>query len=159
MGSGESTAVTIELPNTGVNAGTYGSANKLSAFTVDAQGRITSASETEFLNLILNDTSELYSDSVSLTTTSSNQVIDTFSSSEYNTAKYLIQSKHNTQVHSSEVLIIHNGVDVNISEYGVIYTDVILHTISASLSAGNIQVTVTPVNTNTSFSFIRTTLV
>jgi hypothetical protein len=37
--------VTINLDNTSVTSGTYGAANKVATFTVDAQGRLTSASE------------------------------------------------------------------------------------------------------------------
>lgn len=46
-GSGsENASINIDLPNSGVTAGSYGSASTVPVITVDAQGRITSASTT-----------------------------------------------------------------------------------------------------------------
>jgi hypothetical protein len=43
-GGGTSGAVTLDLANTAVTAGNYGAANTVATFTVDAQGRLTAAS-------------------------------------------------------------------------------------------------------------------
>ena len=60
MGSGESAAVTVDLPNTGVNAGTYGSSTQLATLTVDAQGRITSASQNSLSTSNVTEGTNLY---------------------------------------------------------------------------------------------------
>jgi hypothetical protein len=60
MGSGESAAVTVDLPNTGVNAGTYGSSTQLASVTVDAQGRITSASQNSLSTSNVTEDTNLY---------------------------------------------------------------------------------------------------
>jgi len=45
-GGGTSGTVTLNLANTAVTAGNYGAANSVATFTVDAQGRLTNASNT-----------------------------------------------------------------------------------------------------------------
>jgi hypothetical protein len=44
--------ITVTLENTAVSAGTYGSSTKSASFTVDAQGRLTAASETDLVTTL-----------------------------------------------------------------------------------------------------------
>jgi hypothetical protein len=44
--------ITVDLDNTAVTSGTYGSGTKSATFTVDAQGRITSASDTDIASTL-----------------------------------------------------------------------------------------------------------
>ena len=55
-----------------------------------------------------------------LTSTSANQVVDTFSGSRYRTAKYVVQMTSGTRYHSTEVILIHDGTTVYMTEYGTI---------------------------------------
>lgn len=88
----------------------------------------------------------------------SNQVVDTFSSTQFRTAKYLIQSLNDTDIHSVEVLLSHNDVDVFLTEYATLKSNTDLISISASLQSNTVALTVTPSTTNTIIDFIRTSL-
>ena len=96
---------------------------------------------------------------VDLTTTTANQVIDSFPAASYRTSKYIIQAVCDTVgLHSTEIILIHDGSTVYITEYGTIFTDSSLFTIDANITAGAVNLTVTPVNPNTSFDVVRTSL-
>ena len=98
---------------------------------------------------------------VALTTTAANQVIDTFSAVDYRSSKYIIQAVcDGVGIHSTEVLIIHNGATVYITEYATLFTGTSLFTVDASIvgDPAEVQVTVTPTNANTTFDVVRTSL-
>lgn len=92
-----------------------------------------------------------------LSTTSSNQVIDTFPVSGYRSVKYLVQMSHaSAGYHSTEVLLIHDGTNTYQTEYATIYTASSLGTIDSDISAGSVRILVTPTNANTTVKTIRT---
>ena len=98
---------------------------------------------------------------VALTTTTANQVIDSFSAVDYRTSKYVIQAVcDGVGIHSTEVMIIHDGASVYISEYATIYTNGSLFTVDASIvgDPAQVEVTVTPTNANTTIDVVRTSL-
>ena len=90
-------------------------------------------------------------------TTITQQTIDTFSASALRTAKYLVQIEHDSdsKYHSSELLLTHNGSQVYITEYAMVTTDSSLGEFDASISGGNVTLTLTPSYTNTSFKSKR----
>jgi hypothetical protein len=95
----------------------------------------------------------------SLTTTTSDQVVDIFDKSEYRTVKYLVQATQGSNVHCTEVVMTHDDNDVYKNEYGTFYTDNSLITVSATIDASNVSLVVTPTYTNTTIDFIRTSLI
>ena len=85
----------------------------------------------------------------SLSTTSANQVVDTFNKTVSRTAKYVVQMTQGTRYHSQEVLLIHDGTTVSMVEYADIYTESDLGTVDASISGDLVQLNVSPNYTNT----------
>lgn len=104
---------------------------------------ITSLSKASFLE------GEIDSAQAALTTTDSDQIVDTFASATYRTAKYLIQMTQNSRYHVSEVLLVHDGTTVYTTQYAEIYTESDLGTIDADISAGVVRLLVTPNYANT----------
>lgn len=97
--------------------------------------------------------------STSLTATTADQVVDSFSAINYRTAKYLISMSHATLgYHATEVLVIHDGTNVYMTEYGTIWTQASLGTYSGSIVSGMVRLTVTPINTNTTVKLQRITV-
>jgi len=94
-----------------------------------------------------------------LTTTEADQTIDTYDKTIYRTAKYLIQAIAIADVHATEVLITHNDIDVFITEYATIYSSATpLISVTGIIDANNVIVKVTPLNTDTTIDFVRTSL-
>jgi hypothetical protein len=94
-----------------------------------------------------------------LTTTVSNQAVDSFAASEYRTVKYLIQAVSGSHVHSTEVLVMHNDTDTFITEYATMHSSVSpLITVTATLESGVVYLKVTPANINTTVDFARTSI-
>ncbi|CAB4167296.1 hypothetical protein UFOVP1666_55 [uncultured Caudovirales phage] len=97
-------------------------------------------------------------DSIALTTTAANQIVNTFYSTAWSTAKYMCQVKYSTHIHATEILLMHNGVNVYITEYGTMYSGASLGTFTADLSGGLIRLKFSPVNVNTTIKFKLVTI-
>jgi hypothetical protein len=85
------------------------------------------------------------------------QIIDTFSSAEFRTVKYLVQLEHDSdnKYHSSEIILTHNGTDVFLTEYAEVKTDSSLGIFNANIVNNNITITLSPSYTNTDFKAKR----
>ena len=92
---------------------------------------------------------EVIAFSTALTTTAVNQSVDSFPHADYRTAKYLIQMTSGSSYQSTEVLIMHDGTDVYITEYATIASSTTLGTVSAVLVGSSLVLRVSPVNANT----------
>lgn len=105
------------------------------------------------------DSEGLIASELAASTTASGQIIDTFKSNTYRTAKYIVSMSHATAgYHATEVLLVHDGTTVHMTEYGTIYTSSSLGTLNASILTGNVRLTVTPTNTNTTIKAKRITV-
>jgi hypothetical protein len=72
-GGGTSGAVTLDLANTTVTAGSYGYANTTQSFTVDAQGRLTAATQNQ-ISIAAYQVNDLSSSAVTSLTGTANEV-------------------------------------------------------------------------------------
>lgn len=86
--------------------------------------------------------------SASLTTTAQ-QFVDKFSIYDYRSAKYFVQMTSGTDYHTSEVMVLHDGTNVYLTEYATMYTNNSLGIISADIQNGFVRLLVTPTNNTT----------
>jgi hypothetical protein len=107
----------------------------------------------------VNDFSDQGDASTSLTATTADQVVDTIVASTYRSVKYIVQMTEGTDYHTTEVLIVHDGTDTYMTEYGTMFTSASLGTISSDISSGNLRLLVSPVSTNTTVIVHKTMLV
>lgn len=71
------------------------------------------------------------------------QVTDSWSATNYRSAKYIIQVTQGTDFQTSEFLVLHNGTTTVSTEYGVLYTNTPLCSISSDVSGGNVRLLIT----------------
>jgi hypothetical protein len=111
-----------------------------------------STSSNAVLPLVNADVTSAY---LTTSTTSANQVVDSFSSTTYRTAKYLIQATSGTSYHSCEALVIHDGTTASLVVYGDVKTGSSLMTLDADVSGGNVRLLATPSNADTTIKAVR----
>jgi hypothetical protein len=96
----------------------------------------------------------------SLTTTATTQVnLDSFVKTTYRTAKYIVQAFSSTTVHSSEVLLTHDGTTAYMTEYATLRNGASLYTLAADINVNDVRLRVTPASaTSTVFRLAKTAL-
>jgi hypothetical protein len=96
------------------------------------------------------------SNTVTFTGTSS-QVLDSMTLSAYRSAEYVISANNNTAnaYQVSKILVIHDGTTAYVTEYGTMYTNTSVMTITAGANATHMFINCTPVSTNTTVKFTR----
>lgn len=76
--------------------------------------------------------------------TSTATTINSFAAGTFVTGKYLVQIKQGTDYHVTEILLLHTGGNVYLTEYAAVYNDSIIGTIDANITGGNVNLTLTP---------------
>ena len=182
-GSADATAA-LTLSNSGVTAGTYNnSATQNIPLTIDAKGRVTgtgaavtitpawtsiTGKPTTLAGYGITDavksdgvlpmaSADLTTSTFTTSTTAANQVIDSSSASTYRSAKYVVQVSSGTQFQIVEILVIHNGTTVQMTEYGLLCTEAApIAAFDADISAGSLRLLATPVNAVSTFKVVKT---
>mgnify|MGYP000057786338 CR=1 FL=1 len=100
-------------------------------------------------------------DTATLTTstTSANQVIDSFTAAAYRTAKYIISITSGTDYQSAELLVVHNGTTASQTTYADVMTNTNLATFTVDINAGLVRLLTTPTNAVTVYKVTRTAIV
>jgi hypothetical protein len=92
-------------------------------------------------------------------------VLDEFDITQYRTAKYIVQATRinegnsTSQVHSTEVLLTHNGVNTFMTEYATLITSNALITLDSYIANGNAVLEATTLAVDTTVDLFRVTLV
>jgi hypothetical protein len=96
-----------------------------------------------------------------VTSSTSQFVADTFSATTYRTTKYLIQVRQtgSSNFYSSEVLVLHDGTNVYLTQYGTLQTEISpVSSIDADINSGNVRLLITPAVSDTTTKISRISL-
>jgi hypothetical protein len=104
----------------------------------------------------LSGSGENFSFERELILSSANQLIDTFPTTEYRTIKYVLQLSYGADFHSTELLLLQDGITVYTTEYATIQTDLSLGVFSSIIEGGLVKLRVSPTFTNTTIKGFRT---
>lgn len=89
----------------------------------------------------------------SFTLTTANQTLDSFSSTIYKSAQYIVHATQGTDFHTTVILVSTNGTVVHTTEYSTLRSGTDLVTLSASIAAGTVTLQVTPAKINTTVKY------
>ena len=82
--------------------------------------------------------------------------MDTFAKADFRAARYILAMSRGTDFHSTEIMLVHDGSVVTMTQYGTL-KDANLATIDADISGANVRLLVPPASaTSTVIKFDRT---
>jgi hypothetical protein len=91
--------------------------------------------------------SDVLTASLGTTNTTPDQVVHSISASSYRTLKYVVSIASSTWYQAQEIIVVHNGTDIWMTEYAQVLTGGLgqtLSTFEADINSGNIRLLVTP---------------
>jgi hypothetical protein len=139
--------ITNSTPSTSTSSG---------ALVVDGGVGIQGALHTS--SLVVNGTYDVVGTSVTLATTTADQVIYSLDASIYRSVKFMVQISRGSDYQVQEILLLHDAVDTYLTQYAQLLSgnNLVLATYDADLSGGNVRLLVTPTYTNTTFKIYGT---
>jgi hypothetical protein len=139
--------ITNSTPSTSTSSG---------ALIVD--GGVGIQGELHTSSLVINGTYDVVGSSVTLSTTTADQVIYTLDASTYRSVKFMVQITHGTDYQVQEILLLHDSIDTYLTQYAQLLSgnNLVLATYDADLNSGNMRLLVSPTYTNTTFKIYGT---
>ena len=87
-------------------------------------------------------------------TSSSTITLDQFAATAVNTVEYLIQIKNTvnpTWIHSTKILLLHDGTDVHLMEYATLFSNKLLGSFTADINSGQVRLRYIPAFDNNDY--------
>ena len=105
------------------------------------------------ISLGVRDLTALFSANLTTSTTTANQVLHSLPHANFKTAKYVVQCISGSDLHAQELLLIHDGTNVYMTEYSQVLgaSNIPLTTFDARISGSSLELLVTPVNSVTTY--------
>jgi hypothetical protein len=87
-----------------------------------------------------------------------NQIVDTFATSAYRSAKYVISVTDpvNSKYQATEIMVVHDGTTTFTTEYATLLSNTSLATFTTDISAGSVRLLVTPTPANVQINVVKT---
>jgi len=150
-GAGDITVTNNYQANVGaVNIAKVAKAGDVMTGALSTSGALIGASLTSNTIATIN-TNAVY-ESTAVTTAAATQfTLDSFSTTAYRSAKYLVQISSGSSYELLEMTLIHDGTTVYLSQYGNIKTGATLGVFDATISTGTLSLLATPNNAVTTF--------
>jgi len=113
----------------------------------------------DFATITIPNLGRITGTQLTTSTTTADQVVDSFDGTLYRTAKYLVQITSGPDTHASEILVSNNGLDPPpYTQYANIKSAGDLATFRFELNGSNVRLLVTPVSAVTKIKVFRTTM-
>lgn len=104
-------------------------------------------------NIARQDTAEL-----TTTVTTPDQVVDSWSATTYRSCKYQVQITSGTDYQVMEILVVHNGTEVNQIIYADVKTGIELAAFNVDINLGSVRLLTTPTQAVTTYKVVKTAI-
>ena len=108
------------------------------------------------------DTTYTKTGSITATTSTTSQtaIHSGLASASYRSIEYLVQATQGTSFHTTKILVVHDGTNAYLTEYGSVYNSVAVATYDVDISGGNLRLLATPASaSSTTFKVSFTSIV
>lgn len=96
--------------------------------------------------------------SISINGPTADQVLTSISATTYRSVKYEVQVTSGSDVHVTEIRVVHDGTTCYITEYGTMWSNASLATFSADIDSGNLRLLTTPTSGTKTFKILTRAL-